>query len=100
MPIEDDPYLDRTPVRQALGTAYLAVLGAINQGLLRRGVPNANSLTLWIATAAPCGSMWRFVMANGSWRSTSSITLHGAGYYRGLLYKTNIVKDALKAART
>ena len=26
--------------------------------------------------------------------------LHIAGYYRGLIYDTNMVKDALKAAKT
>jgi hypothetical protein len=27
-------------------------------------------------------------------------TLHIAGYYRGLIYNTEIVKEALKAAKT
>ena len=31
-------YLDRKPVREAMGTAYLAVLEAINEALERRGV--------------------------------------------------------------
>ncbi len=37
-PIEDDIYVDVKPVREALGTAYLAVLEAINESLLKRGV--------------------------------------------------------------
>ena len=37
-PIEDDIYVDVKPVREALGAAYLAVLEAINESLLKRGV--------------------------------------------------------------
>ena len=37
-PVEGETYLDRKPVREAMGTAYLAVLEAINEALIRRGV--------------------------------------------------------------
>jgi len=36
--IEDDNYTDIKPVREALGTAYLAVLEAINEALLKKGL--------------------------------------------------------------
>ncbi len=35
--IEDDYYTDIKPVREALGTAYLAILEAINEALLKKG---------------------------------------------------------------
>ncbi len=31
--------LDRKPVREALGTSYLTVLEALDEGLKKRGVP-------------------------------------------------------------
>src|SRR5262245_63338571 len=38
VPVERNIYVDRKPVREAMGTAYLAVLEAINEALGRRGV--------------------------------------------------------------
>lgn len=35
-PIEDGPYSDVKPVREACGTAYLAILIAIDEYLLKR----------------------------------------------------------------
>jgi hypothetical protein len=42
IPVEGDTYIDRKPVREAMGTAYLAVLEAINEALSRRGVARKN----------------------------------------------------------
>ena len=36
-PIEDDYHTDIKPVREALGTAHLAILEAINEALLKKG---------------------------------------------------------------
>jgi len=36
--IEDNTYTDVKPVREAFGTAYLAVLEAINEHLLKKGL--------------------------------------------------------------
>lgn len=36
-PIEDDYYVDIKPVREALGTAYLAILETVNESLLKKG---------------------------------------------------------------
>jgi hypothetical protein len=36
VPVEDDTYTDVKPVREAMGTAYLAVLEAINEYLLEK----------------------------------------------------------------
>ena len=38
IPFEGEVYVDRKPVREAMGTAYLAILEAINEALLRRGL--------------------------------------------------------------
>ncbi|HLG30160.1 MAG TPA: DUF5618 family protein, partial [Candidatus Brocadiales bacterium] len=38
IPIEDNDYTDIKPVREAFGTAYLAVLEAINEALLKKGL--------------------------------------------------------------
>lgn len=37
IPVEDLTYTDVKPVREAMGTAYLAVLEAINECLLKKG---------------------------------------------------------------
>jgi len=38
VPVEDDIYTEIKPVREAMGTAYLAVLEAINERLLQQGL--------------------------------------------------------------
>lgn len=37
-PVEDGTYTDIKPVREACGTAYLAILMAIDEHLLQRGI--------------------------------------------------------------
>ena len=37
-PIEDNDYIDIKPVREAFSTAYLAILEAINEALMEKGV--------------------------------------------------------------
>jgi hypothetical protein len=101
VPVEDNTYTDVKPVREALGTAYLAVLEAINeylmkQGLTKRELPKSvdgyrKFLRKYIA------------VRNGKLlREFEKLydMLHIAGYYRGLLYDRDVVKDALKAAKS
>ena len=38
VPVEDNRYTDIKPVREAFGTAYLSILEAINDILLKRGL--------------------------------------------------------------
>jgi len=98
--IEDDTFVDVKPVREALGTAYLAVLEAINEGLLRKGV---NKRDLPRSVEGYRKALQKHMAArNGKLlREFEKLydALHIAGYYRGLLYDANMVKDALKAAR-
>ena len=99
LPVEREIYLDRKPVREAMGTAYLAVLEAINDALSRRGVARkelprsveAYRAALQRHLATRTGKLMR------EFESVYDL-LHIAGYYRGLLYDRRVVKDALDAA--
>ena len=100
VPVEGDTYLDRKPVREAIGTAYLAVLEAINEALIRRGVARKDlprSVDAYrIALQRQLG------VRNGKLvRDFESLydLLHVAGYYRGFIYRRTAVKAALDAAR-
>jgi len=101
-PVEDNIYTDIKPVREALGTAYLAVLEAINEylvtkvGLTKKELPKS--------VDAYRNALQKYVAIHDG-KITKEFerlydTLHIAGYYRGLLGHVDIVKDAIKAART
>lgn len=100
-PIEGTTYTDIKPVREACGTAYLAVLNAIDGYLIKKGLSKKElpksvdgyrrALRKYIAIHN--GKLFReFEMLYD--------TLHIAGYYRGLLYSVDIVKDALKITKS
>jgi Domain of unknown function (DUF5618) len=100
-PVEDKIYTDTKLVREAFGTAYLAVLEAINDSLLKKGVSkkelpqsvNAYRAALRKHMAIHDGKLMReFEMLYG--------TLHIAGYYRGLIYSVDVVGEALKSAKS
>ena len=101
IPVADNVYTNIKPVRDAFGTAYLAVLEAINEflmvkkGLTKKKLPKSVDVyrkVLQEYLAVHNGKLMReFEMLYDA--------LHIAGYYRGLIYDTNMVKDALKAAK-
>lgn len=101
IPVADNVYTNIKPVREAFGTAYLAVLEAINEflivkkGLTKKELPksvDAYRTVLQEYLAVHNGKLMReFEMLYDA--------LHIAGYYRGLIYDTNMVKDALKATK-
>jgi len=100
VPIEDNTYIDRKPVREAMATAYLAVLEAINQYLLEKGLTKKE--------LPRSGEAYRealkkhLAVHDGKFlREFEKLydLLHIAGYYRGLLYDVDVVNDALKAAK-
>lgn len=99
--VEDNTYLDIEPVREAFGTAYLAVLEAINVALLKKGLTEKE---LPKSVDAYRGALQRyFSVHNGKLlREFEKLydVLHIAGYYRGLIYDVDMVKDALKATRS
>ena len=102
VPVEDNVYTNIKPVREAFGTAYLAVLEVINEflmvkkGLTKKELPksvDAYRKVLQEYLAVHNGKLMReFEMLYDA--------LHIAGYYRGLIYDTSMVKEALKAAKT
>jgi len=100
VPIEDNTYTDVKPVREAFGTAYLAVLEAINEHLIKKGLTKKE---LPKSVEAYRDALRKHIAVhNGKlMREFEKIydALHIAGYYRGLIYDVYMVKDALKAAK-
>ena len=104
VPVEDDTYTDVKPVREAMGTAYLAILEAINEyllekkGFLKKELPKSvdEYKVLLKKYMSHTGHNDKLL------REFDKLydALHIAGYYRGLIYDTNAVKDYLKAARS
>lgn len=99
-PIEDHLYTDIKYVQEACGTAYLAVLKAIDDFLLNRGI-NQKDLP---DSVEGYREMLRKHLSIHNGKLTKEFnmlykTLHIAGYYRGLLENVNIVKEAFKAAK-
>jgi hypothetical protein len=98
--VEDNEYTDIKPVREAFGTAYLAVLEAINEALLKKGL-NKKELPRSVDEYRKVLRRY-FAIHNGKlMRSFESLydTLHIAGYYRGLIYNAILVKDAIKVTK-
>jgi len=99
-PIENGTYADSKPVREACGVAYLAVLMAIDEYLLKKGLAKKD---LPRSVEAYRKALQKYLaMHNGKLlREFEALyeALHIAGYYRGNLYLVDMVKDALKAAR-
>ena len=99
-PVEDGTYTDVKPVREACGVAYLAILMAIDEYLIRQGLTkkelprsiDAYRKALQKHLAMRDGKLLREFEALYE-------ALHIAGYYRGNLYLVNMVKDALKSAK-
>ena len=99
-PIEDGRYADIKHVQEACGVAYLAVLKAIDEYLLNKGVGKKE---LPKSVDGYRGAMQKYLAVRDGKlvREFESLyeELHIAGYYRALLVHVDIVKDALKAAK-
>ena len=98
--IEDNTYTNGKPVQEACGTAYLAVLKAIDEYLLKKGVEEKE---LPQSVDGYREMLRRYLMIHNG-RLLKEFDklyklLHIAGYYRGLLEDVTVVKDALKAAK-
>ena len=98
---EDNTYTDVKPVQEACGTAYLAVLKAIDQYLMKKGVEERELPQ----SVDGYREMLRkhLMMHDGKLLKEFEKLyklLHIAGYYRGLLEDVAVVKDAMKAAKT
>jgi len=101
VPVEDSTYMDVKPVREAMGTAYLAVLEAINEYLIKRGFTK-KELPKSVEGYRKLLQKYVAVRNGEIMREFEKLydMLHIAGYYRGLLYDRDVVKDGLKAAKS
>jgi len=100
VPVENGTYADIKPVREACGTAYLAILIAIDEYLLKKGV-SKKELPKSVDAYRKALQKYLAVHDGKLLREFEALyeALHIAGYYRGNLYLVNMIKDALKATR-
>ncbi|MEW6066940.1 MAG: DUF5618 family protein [Nitrospirota bacterium] len=98
--IEDNAYTDVKYVQEACGTAYLAILKAIDEYLIRRGV----DIKELPQSVEGYREMIRKHLSIHNGKLTKELDklykeLHIAGYYRGLLEDIGVVKEAFKSAK-
>lgn len=100
VPVEDNTYTDVKPIREACGTAYLAMLTAIDEYLLNKGL-GKKDLPRSIDAYRRALQKYLAVHDGKLLREFEALyeLLHIAGYYRGNLYVVDVVKDALRAAK-
>ncbi len=93
-------YTDIKPVREACGTAYLAVLEAINEYLLSRGL-SKKELPKSVEQYQQALRKHSSIHNGKLFREFDKLydELHIAGYYRGLLWGVGAVQDAFNLAR-
>ena len=100
VPVEDNRYTDTKPVREAFGTAYLSILEAINEVLLKRGFSKKE---LPKSVEGYRKALQKYVTVhNGKLLKDFEMlydALHIAGYYRGLIYNVDAVKDYIKSTK-
>jgi hypothetical protein len=99
-PVEDGTYTDIKPVREACGTAYLAILMAVDEYLVKRGM-SKKELPRSVDAYRKALQKYLAVHDGKLLREFEALyeALHIAGYYRGNLYLVDMIKDALKAAK-
>jgi len=100
VPVENGTYIDIKPVREACGTAYLAILIAIDEYLLKRGI-SKKELPKSVDAYRKALQKYLAVHDGKLLREFEALyeALHIAGYYRGNLYLVDMIKDALKATK-
>jgi len=99
-PREGGIYTDIKPVREACGTAYLAILEAINEYLLNRGL-SRKELPKSFEQYQQALRKYIGVHNGKLFREFDMLydTLHIAGYYRALLHHTEIIRETLNLAQ-
>ncbi len=102
VPVEDSTYTDIKPVREALGTAYLAIVQAINEYLIAKKGFTKKELPKSVDAYRAVLQKYIAVHNGKLLREFDKLydALHIAGYYRGLLYDVDMIKDAMKATKT
>ncbi len=100
VPVENGTYADIKPVREACGIAYLAILIAIDEFLLTKGLTK-RELPKSVDAYRKALQKYLAVHDGRLLREFEALyeALHIAGYYRGNLYLVDMIKDALKATR-
>jgi len=95
VPVENGTYADIKPVREACGVAYLAILIAIDEYLLKKGV-SKKELPKSVDAYRKALQKYIAVLYRKLLREFEAHyeALHIAGYYRGNLYLVNMIKDA------
>ncbi|MBI2472839.1 MAG: DUF5618 family protein [Planctomycetes bacterium] len=99
-PVEGNSYTDVKPVREAFGTAYLAVLEAIKEALLKKGIIKKDMPKSIEGYRAALKKY--LAIHNGKlFRDFETLydELHIAGYYQGLIRDPNTAKGILKTAK-
>jgi len=101
IPVEDTTYTDIKHVREAFGIAYLSILEAINEYLIEKGFTK-KELPKSVDEYRKVLQKYLAVRDGKLLREFEKLydALHIAGYYRGLIYDVNMVKDALKATKS
>jgi len=100
VPAEDNTYTDIKPVREAFATAYLAVLEAINEYLIKKGLMK-KELPKSVDAYRKALQKYLAVRDGKVLREFEKLydALHIAGYYRGLIYDVEAVKAYMKATK-
>jgi hypothetical protein len=98
--IEDDRYADIKYVQEACGTAYLAVLKAIDEYLIKRGLSKKELPQ----SVDGYRDMLKKYLAIHNGKLSKEFEalyteLHISGYYRGNLVHVDVVKMVFKAAK-
>ncbi|MBI4689583.1 MAG: DUF5618 family protein [Nitrospirae bacterium] len=99
-PIEDNRYADEKYVKSACGVAYLGVLRAIEEHLLKKGLTK-KELPKKVEEYRKALQKYISVHNGKLLKEFDDIydELHIAGYYRGMLHRTDVVKGVLKGAK-
>jgi hypothetical protein len=99
-PIEGKLYADTKYVKSACGVAYLGVLEAINEQLQTKYGISRKDLPKKVEEYRKALQKHVSVHNGKLLKEFDALydELHIAGYYRGLLHKTDMVKSAIKGA--
>ena len=99
-PLEDETYTDIKYVQEACGTAYLAILKAVDEYLVKRGV-DEKELPQSVDEYREMIRKYAMIHDGKIVKEFEKLhkALHIAGYYRGLLEDVAMVRDAFRAAK-
>jgi len=99
-PIENNRYVDNKYVKSACGVAYLGVLKAIDEYLIKKGLTK-KELPKKVEEYRKALQKYAAIHNGKLINQFEDIydELHIAGYYRGMLHSVETVKGALKTAK-